>query len=78
MRFELQGRSYTVAELPEQWETLWFVADKPDIVIPLDQAAAGDRLEVQVTLTLRLLYMQIAPMRYVTNRVQVDRQVQLA
>lgn len=78
LRFELQGRSYTVAELPDQWETLWFVADKPDIIIPLDPAtAAGDRLDVQVTLTLRLLYMQIAPMRYVTNRVQVDRQVEL-
>lgn len=78
LRFELQGHSYTVAELPEQWETLWFVADRPDVIIPLDPAtAAGDRFDVQVTLTLRLLYMQIAPMRYVTNRVQVEREVEL-
>ena len=78
LRFELQGHSYSVAELPEQWETLWFVADRPDVIIPLDPAtAAGDRFDVQVTLTLRLLYMQIAPMRYVTNRVQVEREVEL-
>ena len=77
LRFELGGRSYTVAELPEQWETLWFVADKPDIIVPLDPAVATAPLDVQVTLTLRLLYMQIAPQRYVGNRVQVQREVVL-
>jgi hypothetical protein len=79
LRFELQGRSYSIAELPEQWETLWFVADRPDVVIPLSPVPeAGDTIDVQVTLTLRLLYMQIAPMRYVGNRVQVEREVVLA
>ena len=74
LRFELQGKSYSIAELPEQWETLWFVADKPDVIIPLDRVPdAGE-----VILTLRLLYMQIAPMRYVGNRVAVDRKVVLA
>ncbi len=79
LRFDLAGRTYTVAELPDQWETLWFVADRADVVIPLDAATADqEQLDVQVTLTMRLLYMQIAPMRYVTNRVRVDRVVQLA
>ncbi|MGW9112201.1 C-glycoside deglycosidase beta subunit domain-containing protein [Microbacterium sp. NPDC055683] len=85
LRFELQGRSYTIAELPEQWDTLWFVADRPDIVIPLDPAPApGERIEVEVVLTMRLLYMQIVPGadggpgRYVTNRVPVAREVVLA
>ncbi|WP_221584668.1 DUF6379 domain-containing protein [Microbacterium sp. G2-8] len=85
LRFELQGRSYRVAELPDQWDTLWFVADRPDIVIPLDPVPApGDRLTVEVVLTMRLLYMQIAPGvdggpgRYVTNRVPVEREVTLA
>ena len=79
LRFELQGTSYSIAELPEQWETLWFVADKPEIVIPLDRVPEpGEEIDVEVILTLRLLYMQIAPMHYVGNRVAVDRKVVLA
>jgi len=90
LRFELQGRSYTVAELPDQWDTLWFVADRPDIFIPLegvldgDVPAVGERITVEVVLTMRLLYMQIAPGvdggpgRYVTNRVPVERELVLA
>ena len=79
LRFELQGTSYSIAELREQWETLWFVADKPQVIIPLSPVPeAGDTIDVDVTLTLRLLYMQIAPMRYVGNRVQVEREVVLA
>lgn len=79
LRFELEGRSYRIEELPEQWETLWFVADRPDIVIELDEPpAAGQRVAVEIVLTMRLLYMQIAPGRYVTNRVPVEREVVLA
>lgn len=78
LRFELQGKSYRIAELPEQWDTLWFVADRPDVVIPLDVVPeAGAKLVVEVVLTMRLLYMQIAPQRYVTNRVPVEREVVL-
>jgi hypothetical protein len=79
IRFELQGRSYTVDELPEQSETLWFVADRPDVVAQLDDVPApGEPVTVEVVLTMRLLYMQIAPQRYVTNRVPVEREVVLA
>ena len=85
LRFELQGRSYRIDELPEQWDTLWFVADRPDVVISLDDAPApGETVTVEVVLTMRLLYMQIAPGvdggpgRYVTNRVPVEREVMLA
>ena len=85
LRFELQGRSHRIDELPEQWETLWFVADRPDVVIPLDHVpAAGEKLTIEVVLTMRLLYMQImpgvdgGPGRYVTNRVPVEREVVLA
>ena len=85
LRFELHGTSYRIEELPEQWDTLWFVADKPEVVIPLDHApAAGEKLTVEVVLTMRLLYMQImpgvdgGPGRYVTNRVPVEREVVLA
>jgi hypothetical protein len=79
LRFELQGRTYRIDELREQWDTLWFLQDRPDILIPLDAVPeTGDRVDVDVTLTLRLLYMQIAPQRYVGNRVQVEREVVLA
>ncbi|MBF4551630.1 MULTISPECIES: DUF6379 domain-containing protein [unclassified Pseudoclavibacter] len=79
LRFDLAGRSYAIDELPEQSETLWFLSDRPDIVIQLDEVpAAGDKLTVEVVLTMRLLYMQIAPGRYVTNRVPVEREVVLA
>ena len=85
LRFELQGRSYRIDELPEQSETLWFVADRPDVVIHLDEVPEpGEKLTVEVVLTMRLLYMQImpgvdgGPGRYVTNRVPVEREVVLA
>ena len=85
LRFELQGRSYGIEELPDQWETLWFVADRPEVVIPLDHTpSAGEKLTVEVVLTMRLLYMQImpgvdgGPGRYVTNRVPVQREVVLS
>ena len=78
LRFVLQGTSYRIEEHPDQWETLWFVADRPDIVIDLGRTPdEGERLTVEVVLTMRLLYMQIAPQRYVTNRVPVQREVVL-
>jgi hypothetical protein len=84
LRFSLGGRDYRIEELPEQSETLWFVADRPDVLIHLDQPpAAGERITVEVELTMRLLYMQImpgadgGPGRYVTNRVPVEREVEL-
>lgn len=85
LRFALQGREYRIEELPEQWDTLWFVADRPDVLIDLGRAPEqGDELTVEVVLTMRLLYMQImpgvdgGPGRYVTNRVPVEREVVLA
>lgn len=85
LRFALDGREYRIEELPEQWDTLWFVADRPDVLIDLGRAPGeGEKLTVEVVLTMRLLYMQIAPGvdggpgRYVTNRVPVEREVVLA
>ena len=85
LRFSLEGRDYRIEELPEQSETLWFVADRPEVLIHLDEVpAAGEKITVEVVLTMRLLYMQImpgvdgGPGRYVTNRVPVQREVVLA
>ncbi|MGW9184758.1 C-glycoside deglycosidase beta subunit domain-containing protein [Agromyces sp. NPDC055661] len=85
LRFALAGREYRIEELPEQWDTLWFVADRPDVLIDLGRVPERDeQLTVEVVLTMRLLYMQImpgvdgGPGRYVTNRVPVERAVVLA
>jgi hypothetical protein len=85
LRFVLEGREYRVEELPEQWDTLWFVADRPDVVIALDEVPEpGATITVEVVLTMRLLYMQImpgtdgGPGRYVTNRVPVERELVLS
>jgi Domain of unknown function (DUF6379) len=68
LRAELKHRSYRIEELPEQWDVLWFLQDRLEIVVPLDPPPeAGEKVQVEVTLDLRLPYMQIAPMRYVTN-----------
>ncbi|MFE1646687.1 DUF6379 domain-containing protein [Microbacterium sp. P01] len=85
LRFVLEGHSYEISELPEQSDTLWFVAERPDVVISLENPPApGEKFTVEVVLTMRLLYMQImpgtdgGPGRYVTNRVPVEREVVLA
>ena len=68
LRVELAGHTYTVAERPEQWDTRWFIQDRRVVVVPLDDPpAAGAEVDVEVTVDLRLPYMQIAPMTYVTN-----------
>ena len=79
LRWELGGASYKVDELPEQSETLWFIQDRADIIVPLDEKPKpGDSLRIELTLELRLLYMQIAPGRYVPNRVVVEKEVVFA
>jgi hypothetical protein len=73
LRVELAGQTFTVAELPDQWDTLWFIQDRlvvhvPYSATPLDEpVVAGAEVDVEVTVDLRLPYMQIAPMTYVTN-----------
>ncbi len=73
LRFELAGTSYRVADLPQQWETLWFLQDRADVVVPW--SGGSGPVEIELTLELRLLYMQIAPRRYVPNRVVVTKTV---
>jgi len=69
LRVELSGRSFRVAELPEQWDVLWFVQDRLVVVVPLDVTPADRSYDVEATVDLRLPYMQIAPGTYVRNRV---------
>ena len=68
LRVELGQQTFTVDELADQWDTLWFIQDRLVVVVPLDDPPAeGQEVDVEVTVDLRLPYMQIAPTKYVTN-----------
>ena len=68
LRIELGDRAYRVAELADQWDVLWFIQDRLVVVVPLaEPPAEGREVDVEVTVDLRLPYMQIAPQKYVTN-----------
>ncbi|GIH64509.1 MULTISPECIES: C-glycoside deglycosidase beta subunit domain-containing protein [Microbispora] len=68
LRVELGERTYHVDELKEQWDTLWFIQDRLQVVVPREKPPAeGQEVDVEVAVELRLPYMQIAPMTYVTN-----------
>jgi hypothetical protein len=73
---ELAGQTYRVADLPDQWNVIWFIQDRLVVVAPLDEPPAPDQpVDVEVTIDIRLPYMQIAPMTYVGNKVTVHRQL---
>ena len=68
LRVELGERTFRVDELADQWDVLWFIQDRLVVVVPLDEPPAeGAQVDVEVTVDLRLPYMQIAPTKYVTN-----------
>ncbi len=68
LRVELGERTYRVEELADQWDVLWFIQDRLVVVVPLDEPPAeGQQVDIEVTVDLRLPYMQIAPTKYVTN-----------
>jgi hypothetical protein len=74
LRVELGERSYRVGELAGQWDVLWFIQDRLVVVVPLDEPPAeGSAVDVEVTVDLRLPYMQIAPTKYVTNHASNRR-----
>jgi len=73
LRVELGDRVFRVAELPEQWDVLWFIQDRLIVVVPGAEPADGQTFDVEVTVDLRLPYMQIAPMTYVTNHASNRR-----
>ena len=74
LRVELRERTFRVDELQEQWDVLWFIQDRLVVVVPLDDPPVeGQEVDVEVTVDLRLPYMQIAPQVYVTNHASNRR-----
>jgi hypothetical protein len=52
---------------------LWFIQDRLVVVVPGEPPAEGQEVDVEATVDLRLPYMQIAPMTYVTNHASNRR-----
>ena len=79
LRVELGERSYRIDELADQWDVLWFIQDRLVVLVPYDATpldeppAEGQDVDVEVTVDLRLPYMQIAPAKYVTNHASNRR-----
>lgn len=73
LRVELAGHTFRVEELADQWDVLWFIQDRLVVVVPGEPPAEGVEVDVEVTVDLRLPYMQIAPMTYVTNHASDRR-----
>ena len=74
LRVELGDRTYRVEELADQWDVLWFIQDRLVVVVPLEEPPVeGQEVDVEVTVDLRLPYMQIAPQKYVTNHASNRR-----
>jgi hypothetical protein len=74
LRVELGERTFRVDQLADQWDVLWFIQDRLVVVVPLDEPPAeGHSVDVEVTVDLRLPYMQIAPTKYVSNHASNRR-----
>lgn len=54
--FELDGENFRVDDLPEKWQTVWFIQDAARLHVRVPER---DRVHVDVALTLRFPYIII-------------------
>jgi len=60
--FELKGVRYTLDQLPEQSDVLWYLQEHPLLIVRREAPIAlGETHTVEIFGELRLPYMQIAP-----------------
>ena len=70
MSLHLDGHTFAMAELPDQYEVLWFMQDRAILDIPLEKPSeVGKDHEITFHMELRLPYMQIKPGLYLPNIV---------
>lgn len=70
MSFRVNGKSFSMEEVPNQWEELWFMQDRAYVDIDLGApATVGAEHEITFHIELRLPYMQIKPGFYLPNIV---------
>ncbi|BDZ44445.1 C-glycoside deglycosidase beta subunit domain-containing protein [Naasia aerilata] len=80
LSLELDDTRYSLDQLPEQSDVLWYLQEHPLLVVRRDQPVAlGEAHRIDLVGDLRLPYMQIAPGRdggagmYVPNHVEEHR-----
>ncbi|MFM2321691.1 MAG: hypothetical protein RL612_838 [Actinomycetota bacterium] len=68
--FRLNDQSWPMSEVPNQWETLWFMQDRAYLDMDLGKpGVAGEDHEITIHVEMRLPYMQIKPGFYLPNIV---------
>jgi Domain of unknown function (DUF6379) len=70
MSFRINGKRFTLDEVPNQWEELWFMQDRAYLDMHLGAAGTvGSDHTITFHIELRLPYMQIKPGFYLPNIV---------
>lgn len=70
LSFRLNDQSWSMTEVPNQWETLWFMQDRAYLDMDLGKpGVAGENHEITIHVEMRLPYMQIKPGFYLPNIV---------
>ncbi len=70
LSFRLNGQLWPMSEVPNQWETLWFMQDRAYLDMDLGKpGVAGEDHEITIHVEMRLPYMQIKPGFYLPNIV---------
>ncbi|HEX2303214.1 MAG TPA: DUF6379 domain-containing protein [Gaiella sp.] len=69
--FSLHGNDYSLDELGEHWDEMWFVLDPATLRVRRPLVRSGDEADVRIRLGNRIPYILIGPDRaleYVTER----------
>lgn len=70
MSFRINSKTFTLDEVPNQWEELWFMQDRAYLEIDLGSPGqVGSEHNIVFHIELRLPYMQIKPGFYLPNIV---------
>jgi hypothetical protein len=70
MSFRINGKRFSLDEVPNQWEELWFMQDRAFLDMHLGVAGVvGSEHTIVFHIEMRLPYMQIKPGFYLPNIV---------
>ena len=73
IRFAVNGNEYSLDELSERWDEIWFVLDPATLIVRRALVRAGEEAGVTVRLANRIPYILIGPdraLRYATERTR--------